>query len=120
VNNYYNLLWVGHTHVFPADTEFPASLPRVDLFARFVNGSGTGEFAIRLVWLDAPKGPRRIETYGPFRVVFRPGEPLRDWVFRLLHVQLDGPGRYRLDLRDLNRRKRRTLASEYFFTVRLP
>ncbi len=120
VNNFYNLLRVGHTHVFAAETEFPATLPRMDVFARFVNGTGTGEFEIRLSWLDAPEGRRRIETYGPFRVAFRQGEPLRDWVFRLLHLQLDGSGRYRLDLRVMKSRRRKLLATEYFYVVRLP
>jgi hypothetical protein len=120
VNNFYNLLRVGHTHMFPGDTEFPTTIPRIDMFARFVNGTGVGEFEIRQWWLDSPEGRRRIETYGPFRVVFRPGEPLRDWVFRLLYLRLDGAGRYRLDLRMAKPRRRAPLASEYFYVVRLP
>lgn len=120
VNNFYNLLRVGHTHLFGADTEFPATLPRVDMFVRFVNGTRTSEFEIRLWWLDAPGRPQRIETYGPFRVVFRPDEPLRDWVFRLLHLPLTGLGRYRIDLRAVKPRRQKSLATEYFYVVRLP
>ncbi|MCI0701372.1 MAG: hypothetical protein L0241_09860 [Planctomycetia bacterium] len=118
INNFYNLLRVGHTHVLAPDTEFPTVLPRLDMFARFVNGSGVAEFEADVIWMDAPEGWRRTETYWPLRVAFRPGEPLRDTVFRLLGIPLEGVGRYRIDLRAIKPRKRSRLATEYFYVVR--
>ena len=119
VNNFYNLLRVGHTHGIPQESAFPLALPRTDVFARFIGGTGSVEFEIRVVWLDAPTRPRRAETYGPFRIAFRPDEPLRDWVFRLQHLPLSGPGRYRLDLRELRRGRAKLLAVEYFYVVQV-
>ena len=43
VNNFYNLLGVGHVHTFAADVEFPAVIPELSMFARFVNGTGEAE-----------------------------------------------------------------------------
>jgi hypothetical protein len=120
VNNFYDLLRVGHVHTFSGDVEFPAAIPRLDMFARFVNGTGVAEFEAELVWLDALGGERVVETFGPFRVTFRPGEPLRDTVFRLLNVPLDGTGRYAVRLRIIRPHRRRPLADEYFTVVQLP
>jgi hypothetical protein len=119
-NNFYNLLRVGYWHTAPASTEFPWSVVRLDFFVRFVNGIDVGEFEVRVDWLDAPEGSREMQTYGPFRVAFRPGEPVRDTVFRCLGVPMDGPGRYCFTLIDLHSQRSRRLASEYISVVRLP
>jgi hypothetical protein len=119
-NNFYNLLRVGHWHTAPAGTEFPWSVVRLDLFVRFVNGIGVGEFEVRVDWLDAAEGLREMQTYGPYRVAFRRGQLVRDTVFRCSGVPMDGPGRYRFTLVDLTSRRSRRLAAEYITVVRLP
>jgi hypothetical protein len=115
-NNFYNLLRVGYVHAAPADTEFPWSLPRLEMFARFIGGRGVGDFEIRVIWVDAPGKPRTVDTFGPWRVSFRPGEPTRDVVFRLVNVPIDGPGRYRIVLRSVAPRRSR-LAIEFLSVV---
>jgi hypothetical protein len=117
VNNFYNLLRAGYVHSAPADAEFPWSLPRLDLFARFVGGRGTTEFEVRVAWLDAPEGIRRVGTYGPLRVAFRRGETVRDSVFRFRNVPVEGPGRYRVQLRSVKPRRKYPLATEYLTVV---
>ena len=119
-NNFYNLLRVGYTYTIPADTEFPATIPQLDLFARFVGGTGTGEFEMRVVWIDDPVRPRAGEYYGPWRVMFRPGEPTRDVLFRLRHIPLRGPGRYRIELRSVRPRRRRPLGAEFIRVIHQP
>jgi hypothetical protein len=117
VNNYYNLSQVGYVQAAPVDAEFPWSLPRLDLFARFVGGTGTAEFEVRVAWLDAPEGVRPVVYYGPLRVAFRSGEPVRDTAFRFLNVPIDGPGRYRIQLWSVRPRRRAPLAVEYITVV---
>jgi hypothetical protein len=118
-NNFYNLLRVGYVHTAPADTEFPWSLPRMDMFARFIHGTGFAEFEVRVDWLDAPEGQREMQTYGPFRVAFRPAEPTRDTIFRCAGVPIDGPGRYLFSLLGVKPRRGRPLATEYITVVLL-
>jgi hypothetical protein len=120
VNNYYNLFRVGYVHAASADVEFPWSLPQLDMFVRFVNGTGVAEFEIRVDWLDAPDHRREMQSYGPFRVAFRPTEPTRDTIFRCVGVPINGPGRYRFSLWRIKPRRRRPLAAEYITVVRLP
>jgi hypothetical protein len=116
-NNFYNLLRAGYVHQAPADTEFPWSLPRLEMFARFIGGRGAADFEIRMLWVDAPRRARTVETFGPWRVSFRPGEPTRDVVFRLRNVPIEGPGRYGIELRSVAPGKRKRLAIEYLSVV---
>jgi hypothetical protein len=113
-DNFYDLLRVGYAHKVPADVEMPWTLPRLDMFTRLVGGTGVGDFEIRVFWIDAPEGHRLMDWYGPWRVSFRPGDPTRDMVFRLLNVPIDGLGRYSIRLYALTARKRR-LATEYIW-----
>jgi hypothetical protein len=111
--NLYNLYRVGYTHAVPINTEFPLPLPQLDMFARFVGGKYIAEFETQIVWVDALGGPRTVEIYGPLLVSFRPDEPVRDAVFRLRHIPIEGPGRYRIQLKAIKPRRRRSLAIEY-------
>jgi hypothetical protein len=120
VNNLYELLGVGHVHTFAADVEFPAVIPELNLFARFVSGVGVVQFEIEVVWLDAPGVERVIEAYPPQQITFRPNEPLRDSVFRFSNVPVEGTGRYSVRLHHLKARGRRVLANEYYSVVQLP
>ena len=121
INNFYNLLGVGHVHSFAGDVEFPAVIPELNMFARFVNGTGVAYFEMKVIWLDAPEGTRVIDSLGPLQITFRPGEPLRDTVFRFQAIPIDGIGRYMLKLEQLrSRRRNRELANEYLSVVQLP
>jgi hypothetical protein len=111
----YHLRGVCSVYSVPSGTVFPRSIPRLDLFARFFSGAGSTDFEIRVFWLDAPGGKRRVETYPPVTVYFRDGESIRDHVFRLLNVPLEGPGRYVFRLRLLE--PRRVLADEFLEVI---
>ena len=115
--NFYNLLRAGYTHTVPTDTEFPWSLSKLDMFARFSGGRKIAEFETHVVWVDAPEGPRTVEVYGPLLVAFRSDEPVRDVVFRLRQVPIIGVGRYCILLKAIKPRRRRALASEYITVV---
>jgi hypothetical protein len=115
--NYYNLLRIGYSHPTPIDTEFPWPLTQLDMFARFVSGKNVAEFEAQIVWVDALGGPRTGEIYGPLRVTFRPDEPVRDVVFRLRHIPIEGRGRYRIQLKAIKPRRQRLLAIEYITVV---
>ena len=119
-NNFYDLLKVGYTHTIPPDAEFPWELRRLDLFARFVGGMGSVDFEIPVVWLDAPNGAKTVETFGPVRVTFRPGESVRDVVFRFHNVPIEGTGRHRISLRAVKPLRRQSLKSEFLMLTRLP
>jgi hypothetical protein len=119
-SNFYELLGVGHTHTFAADVEFPAAIAELNLFARFVNGSGVGHFEVEVYWLEAPEGERLVNYYPPYQVTFRPNEPLRDYVFRLANIPIGGVGWHSVRLFRSKRRGREVLANEYFYVVKLP
>jgi hypothetical protein len=93
-----NLLGVDYWHDVPADTEFPRRIGRMDLFTRFyIRKAKPVEFFVRVLWLDTPTGtPRIIGRYGPELVSFRPDETVRDHVFKVIHLQLEGTGRHRI------------------------
>ena len=119
-SNAYDLLSVGYYHWAEADTEFPWVVPQIDMYARLVNGIGTAEFEVRILRLAGPRSLRRTVTYGPHVVAFRPGQPVRDTLFRLRKVQFDGEGLHRLQLVWLHRQKAILLANEYITVGRVP
>ena len=85
------------------------------LFARFFGGGGPHEYEIETSWHDDPAGSESpIETYGPFSIFFREGEPTRDYVFRLRNFPVMGPGRYSIKLIPLDDPEREPIAVEYF------
>ena len=98
VNNFYNLFGVGHVHTFAGDVEFPAGIPGVNIFARFLNGTGVARLEVDVLWIDAPEGERLVNYYPPYQITFRPNEPLRDYVFRLANVPVGGTGRHSIRL----------------------
>lgn len=118
-DNFYDLLGVGYKHVVPPDAEAPWKIDLLDLFARFVSGAGTAEFEIELTWLDAPEGRRRIDSFGPYTVAFRPNEEVRDTMFRIRRVPFHGPGRYRFRLWQILPR-RRSLGTEFVHVGQSP
>jgi hypothetical protein len=119
-SNFYDLLGVGHVHTFVGDVEFPAVIPQLNLFARFVNGTGVKRFEVELVWFDSSGTVRSVENLGFEQVAFRPGELRRDVTFRYLNVPIGGVGEYALRLSCHRRRRLRVLAHEYFSVEQLP
>lgn len=118
-HNFYDLLGVGYKHMVPPDAEPPWEIDLLDHFVRFVSGVGKAEFEIELVWLDAPEGRRRIDFFGPYTVAFRPTDQIRDTMFRIRRVPLDGAGRYRFRLWQIQPRRRR-LGTEFIHVSRSP
>jgi hypothetical protein len=119
-DNFYNLFEVGYYRKISADTEFPWSIARLDLYARFADGTSVRDFEVRVDWLDAPEGLRQMQTYGPFRVAFRSGVLVRETVFRCLGVPIDGPGRFRIALIYLRHQRRLRLAVDYIYVEHRP
>ena len=124
--NPYTLRGVSYRYVIPATIglsavdPYPAKL--VCVFARFYGGEGPVDFEIHVQWIDDPatvKSARaKPEVYGPFTVHFRPGEAVRDFLFRLRNVPLYGIGRYAVRLIPVSSKKRvEVLATEYFEVV---
>jgi hypothetical protein len=120
VNNFYDLLRVAPVHALAADVEFPASYERLDIFARFIGGTGSRSFEIQVLWVDSPKGIIEVALYGPMTVYFHPGQHVRDYNFRLNNVSLPGLGRYQFCLWIHGRRRKHLLAVEYLEVTQQP
>lgn len=95
-------------------------IPRLNLFARFVNGTGVKRFEVELVWFDASGGVRSVENLGLEQVTVRPGEVRRDVTFRYLNVPIGGVGEYAVRLSRHRSGRLRLLANEYFSVEQLP
>lgn len=95
-----DLLRVNYWHEVPADTEFPRTLLRMDLFTRFyLHRANPCDFFLQVVWLDHPSGTQELlGHYGPFSVNFRRDETVRDVTFNLHLIRLQGVGRHRVEL----------------------
>lgn len=95
-----DLFGVSHWIDIPADTEFPFTVSRMQLFARFyLSGANPVPFRVRVVWLNAPdKVSRVVGDYGPFVVPFAPDAAIRDCSFNLHHLRLQGVGLHRVEL----------------------
>lgn len=95
-----DLLRVNYWHDVPADTEFPRTLLRMDLFTRFyLERAKPCEFYLQVWWLDHPSGTElAIGQSGPFPVDFQRQELVRDVVFHLHLIKLQGVGRHRVEL----------------------
>lgn len=88
------LIGVDYVHQLPADTEFPRTVRKLDVFTRFfVYGGGPETVRVEVWWLS-PDGTDRQLIHGyNHEVPFDPTESVRDWVFRLTNVRLPGEGR---------------------------
>ncbi len=123
----WNLLGVEYRYTVPADTEFPRVIARHDVFVRFVvRGSGSARFVLRVWWLDAPEGKRRLVYVSRrHRVAFTAASTVLDHPFRIANFDLPGEGRYAIRLyrhRKPNWQGRREepLRTEYFTVARAP
>jgi hypothetical protein len=64
-----DLFGVSHWRDVPADTEFPYTVPRMNLFTRFyLLRPRPMDFRVRIRWLDAPgHRPSVTGVFGPFK-----------------------------------------------------
>lgn len=95
-----DLFGVSHWLDVPADTEFPYTLPRMQVFTRFyLNGAKPTEFRVRLLWDDHPSGTaEEVGMFGPFAVPFTSAESIHDRSFNLYNIRLLGVGTHTVEL----------------------
>lgn len=107
-----DLLGVDYWHEVPADTEFPRTIGRIDLFTRFyLVHARPVKFTVKIWWNDHPSGtPEPTGSYGPFLVNFHPGTWVQDAALHLHMVRVQGAGRHSIEL--LRKRRRGWQAGE--------
>lgn len=95
-----DLFHVSHWHDVPADTEFPYTVPRLQLFARFyLERAKPTTFRVRVVWYDHPSGvPEEIGLFGLYPVPFARNAVVHDCSFNLHNIRLQGIGRHTVEL----------------------
>lgn len=95
-----DLFGASHWVDVPADTEFPYTVSRLQVFTRFyLDQAKPTEFRVLVSWLDHPSGaPVAVGDFGPFVVPFTRDATARDWSFNLHNLSLQGIGRYRVEL----------------------
>lgn len=95
-----DLFHVGYWVDVPADTEFPHTVPRMQLFARFyLTNARPTDFRIRVVWEDHPSGvPELLDDFGPYPEAFTRHPNVHDRSFTLHNLQLHGVGRHTIEL----------------------
>lgn len=120
-----DLFGASHWRDVPADTEFPFTVPRMQLFTRFyLERAKPTTFRVRVSWLDSPdRVTRVIGHFGPFGVPFASDATTRDCSFNLHNVRLQGVGMHRVELvRERRSRwspgKRVRVATTYFVVER--
>jgi hypothetical protein len=119
-----DLLGVDYFRPVSADTEFPYTIPRLDLFVRFlVARLGPTEIAVRVRRLkdDGTNGERVAELRTV--VPFDPADTVMERVFRLVNVPCTGEGRYAVRVCRHARRgwkglRWRVLGTDYFLVQR--
>ena len=120
-----DLFRVSHWFDVPADTEFPYTVSRLQVFTRFyLDQAKPTEFRVRVWWLDTPSGhPDLLHEFGTYSVPFTRRDTVRDWSFNLHYLRLKGTGLHHVQL---VREKRvgwdadgwRSIAETYFFVER--
>lgn len=95
-----DLFGVSYWVDVPEDTEFPRTLPRLQLFTRFyLNRARPTDFRVRVVWLDRPDDVEvEIGSFGPFTMPFARSATVHDCSFNLHNIPLRGTGRHRVAL----------------------
>jgi hypothetical protein len=94
------LFGVSHWIDVPADTEFPYTVPRIQVFTRFyLWHAKPTNFRVLVSWLNTPSGhPLVIGDFGPFTVPFTRNATARDASFNLHNIRLQGVGLHRVEL----------------------
>ena len=124
-----DLLGVDYFRTVPADTEFPYTLGRVELFVRFfASNLAATRIRITVSWLN-PDGTDRRTVYRRHHHLSPtngPGWVVDDRGFKLLFVVCPGEGKYAVRVWRRSRRGWQTgpdwrlLATEYFSVTRGP
>jgi hypothetical protein len=119
-----DLLGVDYWYAVPPDTEFPWTIPRLDLFVRFlVAGLGPTAISVRVFRLADDGGVLARMCEYQFTVPFDPADRVREQSFRLPNVPLTGEGLYAVRVgRPFRHRWKgprwRPLGTDYFYVVR--
>ena len=95
-----DLFGVSHWLDVPADTEFPYTLTRVQLFTRFyLFRARPVDFRVRVLWDDHLSGTaEEVGMFGPYTVPFTRTEAVHDRSFNLHNVRLLGVGTHTVEL----------------------
>lgn len=112
----YTLHEVNYRYVVPEDAEWPAKLPSLWLFARFMNGTGKRHFTLGVIWLDGPQANETAVAYYDLPVQFPADAAVVARGWNVSGVRYPGPGRYAFRLSD--DRRDRLLAAEYIEVAR--
>lgn len=92
-----DLLGVDYFHTVPADTEFPRTLAKLELFVRFFGTGGvTGRVRVTVSYLN-PDGTDRQLVYRKrfdLPATVMPGLVIMDRGFKLINVLVPGEGTY--------------------------
>jgi hypothetical protein len=121
-----DLLGVDYFRTVPADTEFPKSLGKLELFVRFIGDNGvTGRVRITITRLSASGGDRELVYRNRFDISIPgiSGRVVHDRSFKLINVLVPGEGTYAVRVLRGGRpweakRGWRVLAVEYFHIAR--
>jgi hypothetical protein len=114
---------VDYRRQVPPDTEFPYTVPQLDLFVRFFVASlGPTNIAVRVWRLNDDGTSREKVSELQTAVPFAPDELVREHTFRLVNVPLTGEGQYVVRVcRPVRLWKGsgwRVLGTDYFFVTR--
>ena len=102
---------VHHVYAIPSNAEPPFSFDDFWLYARLFRtnlAEGVREFSVRLIWLDAPAGPRHVSTRPLTSVRFSDREPIANAAWSYRPALLPGRGQYEFRLRVRTRKWSRT------------
>jgi hypothetical protein len=95
-----DLFGVSHWVGVPEDTEFPYTVPRLQLFTRlYLDRARPTTFRVRLLWEDHPSGKaEEVGMFGPYSVPFGRAETVHDRSFNLHNIRLLGVGAHTVEL----------------------
>lgn len=97
-----DLLGVDYLRSYLPDTEFPRTMSRLDVFARFFfdppNPADPLAVAVRVWWLRADGRNRTLVNHFDFSVGVGPDATVHEQVFRLVNVNVPGEGVYAVRL----------------------
>jgi hypothetical protein len=96
----WDLFRVSHWRGVPVDTEFPFTVPRMQLYTRFyLTRARPTRFSVRVFWDGHPSGlAEDLGTFGPYLVPFPTAVTVHDCSFTVHNLQLQGVGSHRVEL----------------------
>jgi len=99
---------VHHVFAVSPSTEPPFSFDEIWLYARLLRtnqAEGRRRFSVRLIWLDAPGGPRHVFIRPLMPVRFSNQEPVANVAWAIRPTVFPGLGQYEFRLRARTRRR---------------